>query len=104
MTEEQPEEKKEQPKPVNFKQNIELLMAAYQGSKEIIRYEALEKNYPSDLRLHMGPGKQPIGSPTLVGYIAKAEGIIVKKHMADIIAKASSMIEQDIDEIRELLK
>ena len=97
-------EEKEEAIPVNVKQNVQMLVNALESARQIVGYQIREKNYPSDLGLHCGPGKAMMQNPTLVIYIAKAENAIVGKYVKDVINKSAALIQRDLDEIKEILK
>jgi hypothetical protein len=98
-----PEEEKPKPKPVDFKENIRILMQAFIESARIDSYKVMEKDYPSDLSLYFDGGSKTTKSPTLVRYIARAEVDTIKKHMKEVIETASGLIQKDLDEIRDML-
>lgn len=100
---EQQEEKKPEPKPVNFKENIRLLVAAFEKAKIINKYEVKEKSYPTDLNLFFNNGREMLKNPTLVRYIARAEKQIVEENQSAVISRAESMIKNDLNEIKEML-
>jgi hypothetical protein len=103
---EEPEtiEEKEQPKPVDFKENIRILLNAFDQSTWIDSYKIMEKDYPSDLGLYFDGGSKMIKNPTLVRYLARAEVKTIQKYMAEVIETASEMIQKDVEEIKEMLK
>ena len=104
MTEEnEAEEKKEDPKPVNLKQSVLLLVDALKKANSIDRYQVKEKNYPSDLKL-MVKGGPVMQSPTLVRYLALAETQVLEANRKQVIEKAAELIKKDIEEIRGILK
>jgi len=101
---EEPKEVKEEPKPIDFKQNILLLVNALEKSSTIDGYQVKEKNYPSDLKLFYNNKTMAMTNPTIVRYIAKAESRFIENNISAVIEMARSMIQKEVNEIKELLK
>ena len=103
MSEQQPEEKQPEPKPVDVKKHVQALVTALKHAETINRYDVMEKSYPAELGLFFNKGKDRLTNPTLVSYIARAEKKVVETRIRDVIEIAADMINNDLQEIRGIL-
>ena len=103
MTEEQPKEKKQEPQQISVKHHVQDLVTALKKAGNIDRYEVFERTYPPTTKLFFNNGADITTNPTLMGYIARAEKKLVENNVNHVIEIAANLIENDLDEIREVL-
>jgi hypothetical protein len=95
------EETKEQPIIINTKEQVQTLLNAFYLAEEAERYEKHEHG----IVIYVDDGKRTAEpNHTLSEYIKRAEREVVKEQNQAIIKKAESMIEQELTNIKELLK
>ncbi len=97
------EENQEQPRQivvVNFKEQVEMLIDAGKLAAKTNRYDRRK----SDTLIYFNEGNEQGTNPTLSEYLKRAESKIISEMMPQIIKEAESMINEELNSIRECLK
>jgi hypothetical protein len=101
MSDDKPEQEQPQVIRINFKEQVQTLIEAGEIAKETTSYT--RRKHDTLILINDGKNQAPL-NPTLAEYLYRAERKIVNDMMPEIIKEAKSMINEELTNIKELLK